>query len=236
MRRLDGDEDLEALRLSFWYGSRSNLDFKYFKDLSDSEFSDFVGDLLTALSSTMNDGDASRLIDVTYTWQRKAYAGHLGDPSAFPHAHSDTPIAEMVTPLNQARIALVTSSGHFVEGDDPEPFGVKDMTQADAEARIVDFLAAPPTLSQIPSHVDPSRLRVRHGGYPVDAVRQDHQVALPLGHLRALVEDATIGELAPNAYSFVGATSQVRLKKTTAPQWAEQLRDEGVDAVLLVPV
>ena len=65
---------------------------------------------------------------------------------------------------------------------------------------------------------------------------QDHQVALPLGHLRALADDGTIGEVAETAYSFVGATSQVRLRRDVAPAWAERLRDDEIDAVLLVPV
>ncbi len=236
MRSIDHEETLEALRLSFWYGSRSNLDFKYLKDLTDQEFGDFVGDMLNALSQTMNDGDPDRIIDVTYRWQRHAYAGHLGDPGAFPHAHDNTPIAQLAKPLADSRVALLTSSGHFVDGDDPEPFGVKDMTQAEAEERIVDFLGAPPTLSEIPVDTAPNRLTVRHGGYPVSAVSQDHQVALPLGHLQTLADEGTIGELAPRAYSFVGATSQVRLKKQIAPEWAEQLLADGVDAVLLVPV
>ena len=35
-------ESLEQLRMSFWYGSRSNLDFKFLQGLSDDEFADFV--------------------------------------------------------------------------------------------------------------------------------------------------------------------------------------------------
>ena len=45
-----------------------------------------------------------------------------------------------------------------------------------------------------------------------------------------------IGELSPTAYSFVGAAAQARIRKSVGPAWAEQLRDEHVDAVLLVPV
>ena len=41
---------------------------------------------------------------------------------------------------------------------------------------------------------------------------------------------------APTAFSFTGATSQRRLLKEAAPQWAERLKQHRVDAVLLVPV
>lgn len=229
-------ELVESLRKSFKYGSRSNLDVKFFADLTDAEFGDFLEEMLGAMSTTIDDGDAARPIDVLYRWQVHAYAGHLGDPADFPHRHDDTPIATLDRPPAECRVALLTSSGHFVDGDDPQPLGVVDMTQAEAEARIGEFLREAPKLSAIPIDTPPERLRVRHGGYPVASVAADHQVALPIGHLRALAADGVIGEVAPVAYSFVGAASQVRLRKEVAPAWAGRLRDDGVDAVLLVPV
>jgi len=232
----EADETIKQLRESFFYGSRSNLNFKFAKDLSDAEFAQFIGDLLNGLGTTIDDGDADRLVEVAHRWQVKAYRGHLADPAGFPHRHADTPITALAKPLSESTVALVTSSGHFVEGDDPEPFGVPNMTQQQAEERIVDFLASTPQLSAIPVDTRAENLRVRHGGYPVAAVATDHQVALPLGHLRSLESRGVIGELSPIAYSFVGATSQVRLTKHIAPKWAEQLVADGVDAVLAVPV
>ncbi|MFQ5556555.1 MAG: glycine/sarcosine/betaine reductase selenoprotein B family protein [Acidimicrobiales bacterium] len=229
-------ESVEELRKSFWYGTRSNLDFKFLKDLGDSEFGQFLAELLGAVAAATDDGDVDRVVDTAYRWQLHAYSGHLGDPDDFPHRFDDTPFAPMASPLSDSRLALMTSSGHFVAGDDPEPFGVIDMSQEEAEARIGEFLASPPELSAIPVHTPAAKLRVRHGGYPTRAVAADHQVALPIGHLRTLEAEGVIGELAETAYSFVGATSQVRLKKEVAPAWATRLRDEGVDAVLLVPV
>jgi D-proline reductase (dithiol) PrdB len=229
-------ETIEQLRTSFSYGSRGNLSFKYLKDLSDAEFGDFLEELFEAIATTTDDGDADRVIDVAYRWQVHGYAGHLGDPADFPHRHDDTPIATLAKPLSECRVALLTSSGHFVDGDDPEPFGEIGMTQAQAEARIIDFIRDAPTLSSIPVDTRPDQLRVRHGGYPIAAAAEDHQVVLPIGHLRAIADEGAIGELAPTAYSFVGATSQARLRKEFAPTWAEQFREDGVDAVLLVPV
>ena len=229
-------ETIEALRKSFAYGSRSNLNFKFLKDLTDGEFGEFVEELLGGVAQIVDDGDGRRLAEMAYRWQVHAYASHLGDPADFPHRHDDTPVATLSKPLSESRVALLTSSGHFVDGDDPQPFGESAMTQAEAEARIAEFLSAAPDLSAIPVDTPPEDLRVRHGGYPVQAVAADHQVALPLGHLKALEEEGVIGELSTTAYSFVGATSQLGLKKTIAPKWAEQLRDDGVDAVLLVPV
>lgn len=226
----------DELRRSFFYGSRSNLNVKFLKDLDDAEFGDFLEELFAATSATADDGDAGRVTDVVFRWQVQAYAGHLGDPADFPHRHEDTPIATLSKPLSESRVALLTSSGHFVDGDDPEPLGVVGMTQREAEARIGEFLREAPSLSAIPVDTPTDRLRVRHGGYPVASVAADHQVALPLGHLAALADDGVIGELAPTAYSFVGAAAQARIRKDVGPAWAQRLVDEDIDAVLLVPV
>ncbi|MFW2333899.1 glycine/sarcosine/betaine reductase selenoprotein B family protein [Ilumatobacter sp.] len=226
----------DELRRSFSYGSRSNLNVKFLKDLDDAEFGDFLEELFAATSATADDGDAGRVTDVMFRWQVQAYAGHLGDPADFPHRHEDTPIATLSKPLSESRVALLTSSGHFVDGNDPEPLGVVNMTQAEAEARIGEFLREAPTLSAIPIDTPAEELCVRHGGYPIDSVAEDHQVALPLGHLADLAAEGVIGELAPTAYSFVGAAAQARIRKSVGPAWAEQLADEQVDAVLLVPV
>ncbi|MGE0307644.1 MAG: glycine/sarcosine/betaine reductase selenoprotein B family protein [Acidimicrobiia bacterium] len=199
---------LKGFADSFFYGERSNLDFKFLADLSDTEVADFFEGLLGELSRTINDGDASRLIDHARSWQRHAYGAHLDSKAAF--AYDDVPTAILATPLAEARVALVTSSGHFVAGDDPEPFGVEHMTQSEAETRIGEFLRAEPTLSRIPVDTPVSQLRVRHGGYPVDAAVIDHNVALPLRAMRELADEGVIGELAADARSFVGATSQLK--------------------------
>ena len=233
---MDDVESIEELRRSFAYGRRSNLNIKFVKDLSDAEFGHFLEELFDAVGHTIDDGQADRVIQVAYRWQVQGYGGHLGDPADFPHRHDDTPVATLAKPLSEATVALITSSGHFVAGDDPQPFGVTDMTQAEAEARIGEFLKTEPTLSSIPFDTPVKHLRVRHGGYPIQAALADPAVALPLEHLRTLEADGTIGHLLPSAYSFVGASSQVRLKKQSAPRWAERLQDEGADAVLLVPV
>ena len=157
-------------------------------------------------------------------------------PGTVPHRHEDVPLTPMSKPLNESRVALITSSGHFVEGDDPQPFGEAVMSQQEAEDRIQEFLREAPTLSAIPFDTPSDHIRVRHGGYPVQGAAADHQVALPIGHLQALRDEGIIGDLVPEAYSFVGAASQLRIQRDTAPAWAEQLKDIGTDVALFVPV
>ena len=230
------EETVSALRNSFFYGSRSNLNFKFARDLSDDEFGDFLVELFAATADLFDGGDSAAVVDVAYRWQVQAYAGHLGDPQAFPHRKDDTPIAPLTKPLSESRLLLLTSSGHFVEGHDPEPFGEKNMGQAEAERRVGEFMGEPPVLSEIPMDTPQDQIRVRHGGYPVQAAAADNQIVLPLEHLRGLAERGVIGELVENAYSFVGATAQGHMRKTYGPAWAQMARDQGADAALLVPI
>ncbi len=58
--------------------------------------------------------------------------------------YSEGPFTRIEQGIDQTQLALLTSSGHFLEGHDPEPLGVKAMTQQQAEDRIFDFLKAEP--------------------------------------------------------------------------------------------
>lgn len=233
----DGTVDAETLaqfKDSFFYGSRSDLNVKFLTDLPPDEAADFFAEMLSEIGELLDSGDPGPLVERFVAWQQRAYGAHLDRKARF--VYDDGPFAAVTKPLNECRVALVTSSGHFVDGDDPRPLGVVDMTQEEAEARIGEFMRVDPILSVIPTDTPPDRLRVRHGGYPVGAVRKDHRVALPIEHLTELARRHVIGELAPRAYSFVGATSQLRLRDRVAPEWAETLRAEEVDLALLVPV
>ncbi|MGI9606868.1 MAG: glycine/sarcosine/betaine reductase selenoprotein B family protein [Acidimicrobiales bacterium] len=229
-------ETISDLRSSFFYGSRSNLNVKFARDLSDAEFGDFLAELFDALGGAMDTGDASEMTDVTFRWQAKAYKNHLGDPADFRFKYDDVPFTAMTKPLAECRLLLLTSSGHFVDGDDPEPLGVKDMSQEEAEARITEFVKVEPNLSRIPIDTPPDRLRVLHGGYPVQTSIADNQVVLPLEHLRTLTSEGVIGDLVEDAYSFVGAAAQGAMRSKTGPAWAEMAKDLDADAVLLVPI
>jgi len=227
-------ETLEEFKNSFFYGSRSNLNAKFLASLAPTEAADVIADLLGTIDDVLDRGDIAALVERFIASQQRAYAPTEGEVARF--SSDDGPFTPPTKPLAESRVALVTSSGHFVAGDDPQPFGVVDMAQDEAEARIGEFLRAAPTLSSIPWDITADDLRVRHGGYPIAAVADDHQVALPIGHLRELEAQGRIGEFADRAYSFVGAAAQLRLRDHVAPEWAERLQSDEVDLALLVPV
>ncbi|MDH3605380.1 MAG: glycine/betaine/sarcosine/D-proline family reductase selenoprotein B [Acidimicrobiia bacterium] len=230
----DAPETFEEFRKSFSYGERSDLDFKFMKSLSDDEAAQFLAGLLAHVGDAYDHARLTDIIDYVIDWQARAYAPAPDAKRTW--VYEEGPFATPAKPLADSRVALLTSSGHFVHDDDPEPFGVVGMTQQEAEERISEFLKVPPELSRVPVSFAPGELRVRHGGYDVTSAALDHNVAFPLDHLHDLQADGVIGELHDEAFSFMGAAAQMRLQKETAPEWAKMLRDAEVDVVLLVPV
>ena len=223
-------ETFEEFKASFAYGSRTDLNFKFLAGLSDEDAARFIQDLLWKLGDSLDDGDLDRLVAHVYEWQVRAYSGE-GE-----WTYDEGPFVPLRKPISESRLVLVTSSGHFAEGDDPEPFGVKNMTQKEAAERIAECLKNEPKLSSIPIATPRENLRVRHGGYDIRGAQADPNVVFPLERLLELQRDRTIGELAPDAYSFVGACSQKRLLNETGPQWVRMFQRQRIDAVLLVPV
>jgi len=215
---------------SFSYGSRNDLNFKFLKALDSDEVADFFQQLLWKLGDAYDSDDWSAVVEHVQASQAQGYAG------VTRWTYDDRPRTSLNQPLSTANIALITSTGHFVEGDDPRPFGVEDMSQEEAARRIDDFLKEEPALSEIPVTTPRERLRARHGGYDVRGVLADHNVALPTEHLRVLAEEGVIGRLHPIAYSFVGACAQTPLTKRTAPKWVENWKTAGIDGAVLVPV
>jgi D-proline reductase (dithiol) PrdB len=223
-------ETFESFKNSFSYGSRNDLNFKFLKGLPDDLAAKFFQELLWKLADAFDDGNYTRLYKHVYDWQIRAYSGEG------KWKYEEGPFTPMQKPVSRTRLALITSSGHYIAGDDPQPFGEKNLTQEDAILRINDFLKSEPTLSLIPIDIPVDNLRVRHGGYDIRGALADPNVALPITRLRELLQAGVIGELAPNAYSFVGATSQTSLIQNTGPVWVEMLKEQQVDAVLLIPL
>ncbi|MAT99900.1 MAG: hypothetical protein CL608_22390 [Anaerolineaceae bacterium] len=223
------NETFSEFKNSFSYGSRSDLSFKFFKGLSDEEAAVFIQNLFLKVVDAMDSGNWQPVAEHIIEGQKLSY----NKPGSF--AYDDAPFTPLPKPLAELKLGLLTSSGHFVAGDDPRPFGEENMTQAEAARRISEFIKAAPTLSTIPMDTPPEKLRVRHGGYDIRGAAADANVILPLTHLHTMVEAGRIGELAKNAYSFVGACAQTPLAKKSAPQWAEMVKQQGIEAMLLVP-
>jgi len=226
-------ESLEEFAQSLSYGKRSDLSFKFLSRFDAAGVGDAVAAMLSEIGSLFDTGDPGALIDLAIELQR---AGYHSRPVNERYRYDDSAFTRLERPVAESKVALLTSSGHFVAGDDPQPLGIDSMTQVEAEARISEFLKESPTLSEIPVDSASEMVEVRHGGYDTRGSVADHNVSLPIHRLRELERDGVIGSLHSTAYSFVGACAQTPLKKQKGPEWADRLKATGSDVVLLVPV
>ena len=225
-----GSESFEDFKNSFSYGSRTDLNFKFLKQMQDSEAAGFIQDLFKKLGESMDDGDYARIVDHICKGQIDAYSR---DPQ---FVYETGPFAPMKKPVSESRLTLISSTGHFVKGDDPKPFGIDNMSQETAIERVQDFLKEEPTLSAIPLDTPEAHRMVRHGGYDIHGVETDINVGFPIDRCMELKAEGLIGDLTTEAFSFVGACSQKRLLKKTGPRWVRKLMELDIDAALLVPV
>ena len=225
-------ESFEEFLGSFAYGSRNDLLFKFLhprNGLKEGGGAEFFRRLLELLGDAFDTGDYTEVMAHCVNSQ---IDGYTPAEDAEPlWSYDETPWSPLKKPLGESRLALVSTGGMFLDGDDPFPDAP---TQRQVILRIDKFLRMEPTLSEIPVDVDPGALRVRHPGYDVRGTERDHNVVFPIDRLLEAERRGEIGEIAETAYSFVGATSQLRLKKKSAPRWADLLIERGVDAALLV--
>ncbi len=214
---------------SFAYGSRNNLSFKFLANFSDDEAANFIENLMKLVASSLNEDNYNEIIKHIVNGQAKAYQGD----AKFTYAQG--PFCKMREDLSVSKIGLLTSTGHFVSGDDPNPFDVKEFTQNDAVARISDFLREKPSLSIIPKETRKQDLSVRHGGYDITGAKLDPNVAFPIDVLKSLEKQGYIKLLCNELYSFVGACAQKALINEVNKNWLPKIVKHDLDGIVLVP-
>ncbi len=120
--------------------------------------------------------------------------------------------------LEECRVALVTTGGVHLPGqprfDIDDPLGDCSYREIPAEA---------------------ADLTWTHAYYRPDE-GTDLDSVFPLWTLRGLVAEGIVGELNRRHFSFMGAIHEMGpLRERTAPEVADKLVEDGVDAVLLTP-
>lgn len=121
-------------------------------------------------------------------------------------------------PLNERRIAIVSTAGLQRRGDRPFDLGTADFRVIPGETPARDII-----MSHISTNFDRS-------GFQADV-----NVALPADRLRELADEGVIGSVADYHYSFMGATDPI-LMQPHAERMIALMRDDGVDTALLVPI
>jgi hypothetical protein len=223
-------ETFDEFRTSFSYGSRNDLLFKWMKAGPEEMAGEFLQELLKLTGNLIDDGDTQPIVEAIVRAQSQAYSG------AGHFTYDNKPFAVLDRPVSESRIALLTTTGHFAEGDDPKPFGLDNLTQEQATWMTGDFGKADPVLSEIPITTSRADTRVRHGGYDIRAAEADRNSSLPIDRMIELADEGVIGEFVNPAYSFVGLASQLRLRKEIGPAWAAKAKAAGAQAAVLVPI
>jgi D-proline reductase (dithiol) PrdB len=131
---------------------------------------------------------------------------------------ADVPWTPLTKPLSQCRVALASSGGVFVEGQ--QPFHFEDDTSH----------------REIPADTDMARLRVAHFGYPTGDATKDPNCVFPLERLREMEADGVIGSLSPRAFTFMGGVYSQRLvKEELIPPLLAKVKEDNVDLFYIVP-
>jgi len=134
------------------------------------------------------------------------------------------PVARLVKPLSECRVALVSSAGFVVPGDEPFSDSVRG---GDYSYRV------------IPVDTDLQALEEYHRSesFSHDGVEADRNMGLPLDRLHELAAAGVIGAVAPRHVSLMGSiTAPGRLVQQTLPEVGNLLISDSVDVALMVPV
>jgi D-proline reductase (dithiol) PrdB len=134
------------------------------------------------------------------------------------------PCARLAKPIEECRVALVSSAGLVAPGD--RPFDV-EMKGGDPSWRI------------IPRGVEVDRLEEGHRSAAFDrsGLAVDRNLALPLDRLEEMAAAGEIGDVAPRHVSLMGSvTAPSRLIRHSLPRIVTELLEDGVDVALLAPV
>jgi D-proline reductase (dithiol) PrdB len=157
-----------------------------------------------------------------------AYASRLNEfyrSQGFPPyrwtVNEASPLTKLGKPLRHCRIAMLTSGG-VSRKDAPlfDPLARNDLR-----------------LDSIDPSTSPDFFAISDSYYNHQDADRDINCIFPIDRLRELAADGTVGEVAPHHYSgFMGRTYiRSAVMNEAAPALAARLRDESVDAFVLVP-
>lgn len=121
-------------------------------------------------------------------------------------------------PLEQRRVALVSSAALIRRGDKPFPVGA-------GECR------------PLPAWQDGAELLISHVSINFDRTgfQRDLNTVYPIDRLRELASEGLIGSVASTHFTVMGS-SDPALMIDAADQMAAALRSDAVNAVMLLPV
>ena len=161
---------------------------------------------------------------IPYIQRTRDYYLRLGYP-AYRWAHFDeVPFTPLTRPLAQSRLALITTAAPYQPGAGNQGPGAPYNAAAKFYKVYSDSSDATPDL------------RISHVGYDrVHTTAEDPNTWLPLAQLREAVKSGRLGALTARFHGAPTNRSQRVTMETDAPELLRRCREDGADAVLLVP-
>ncbi|MDE0423311.1 MAG: glycine/sarcosine/betaine reductase selenoprotein B family protein [Candidatus Poribacteria bacterium] len=134
--------------------------------------------------------------------------------------YGTSPHTPLHLPLNECKVALITTAGFFLHGQDP-------------------FESGDCSYREIPNSIQTQALINGHksAAYDERGLETDPNLAFPLDRFRELETEGKIGSLNHRHFSFMGSIVNPKpLITQTAPEVGELLKVDGVDVAFLTPV
>lgn len=157
-------------------------------------------------------------------WQQgraaSATRDYVGDDYPFVE-NKRAPFVPARRALPMMNLALITSSGAYLDGTDPF-----DVNQPGGDMN----------LREIPVEIEAADLSYCARGYDPTAVTEDMNTLIPIERLSEFEANGIIGQLNPVFWSFCGfIPDAARMTEEMLPRLVERVRRYEVQAALLVP-
>jgi hypothetical protein len=174
---------------------------------------------------TPHEVDPAHRVPVSYIDKSREYYAAQGYPAPYRWAHHlDAPFTRLPRPLAESRIGLVTTA-IYLEGFEPGD------AEPDAETLPVPHVHTGPT------DPPPPRLYTQARSWDKEATHTDDvESFLPVRALQHFIAEGRVGSLAPRFVSVPTDYSQRRTDEVDAPEVLRLLREDGVEAAVLVPL
>ena len=140
----------------------------------------------------------------------------------------DLPWTTLGKPLNESRVALLSTAG----------ISMRDDTPFDMDGERANPVWGDPSWRRISRDATSADVAVNHLHIDTSYIERDINVALPTTRLAELAAAGIIGDSAAHHYSimgFQGDDSSV-LENQSAPEIARAMHDDEVDLAILAPV
>jgi len=136
--------------------------------------------------------------------------------------YESAPFVRLKKELRDCKVALITSSGIYLKGQ--QPFDTENI-EGDWSYR------------ELPNNLSKKDILIAHDHYDHRYANEDINCVFPIDRFLELEREGAIGELASTAYSFMGYIPNITsLFEQTVPEITEKLKAQNVDVTFLVPV